>query len=184
MRSPAKYVDFKTGSYLSSQIVVATITVHFYNEEESEKYYRGGNTMKIKEVIELTKQQPLAEVAKQYLSIGEKPARKAMHRAGCYTIVGQPGWIFDDSENPINLERSIYEFAEEAKEIQKQELRHAANLETNQETEFIPRKRHSFDLDVRLVKELKLYCVKEDKTLYEVVEEAIREYLQRNDKAL
>ena len=41
----------------------------------------------------------------------------------------------------------------------------------------MPRKRHSFDLDVRLVKELKFHCVREDKTLYEVVEAAIRDYL-------
>lgn len=133
--------------------------------------------MKIKEVLELTQQQPLAEIAKQYLTIGEKPARKAMKRAGCYTIVGRAGWIFDDSENPLNLERSIYDFDEEVKSVEKEELRQRANLATKEETDFIPRKRHSFDLDVRLVKELKLHCVKEDKTLYEAVEEAIRNYL-------
>ena len=48
---------------------------------------------------------------------------------------------------------------------------------------FIPRKRHSFDLDVRLVKELKLKCVKEDVTLYEAVEDAIRAYLERDNNA-
>lgn len=133
--------------------------------------------MKISEVIELTKQQPLAEIAKNYLTIGEKPARKAMQRAGCYTIVGQPGWIFDDSENPSNLERSIYDFSDEVKAVEKAELLQMAKVGTNEDTEFIPRKRHSFDVDVRLVKELKLHCVKEDKTLYEAVEKAIRDYL-------
>ena len=133
--------------------------------------------MKIKEIIDLTKQKPLAKIAKENLSIGEKPTRKAMQRAGCYTIVGQPGWIFDDSQNPINLERSIYDFYEEVKAVEKEEILQMAKVGTNEETDYIPRKRHSFDLDVRLVKELKLHCVEEDKTLYEAVEKSIRDYL-------
>ncbi len=134
--------------------------------------------MKIKELLELTQQEPIAEIAKKHLTIGEKPARQAMKRAGCYTIVGQPGWIFDDTENPENLERSIYDFAKEVHEERKMELKAAANAMTADE-DFVPRKRHSFDLDVRLVKELKLYCVREDKTLYEAVETAIRNYLNK-----
>ncbi|EIM05340.1 hypothetical protein A1A1_16790, partial [Planococcus antarcticus DSM 14505] len=45
----------------------------------------------------------------------------------------------------------------------------------------VPRKRHSFDLDVRLVKQLKLKSVQDDKPLYETVEEAIRLYLLKDN---
>ena len=144
--------------------------------------------MKISEVMELSKTKTIAEIAKEYLTIGEKPARQALKQAGCYSVVGQSGWFFDDSENPDNLDKSIYEFAEQVKQQQAGIYKATANLRMNEDTSnslFIPRKRHSFDLDVRLVKELKLHCVKEDRTLYEVVEDAIREYMERADgKAL
>lgn len=140
--------------------------------------------MKISEVMELSKTKTIAEIAKEHLTIGEKPARQALKQAGCYSIVGQAGWFLDESENPDNLDKSIYEFAEQVKQQQNGIYKATANLRMNEDTSnglFIPRKRHSFDLDVRLVKELKLHCVKEDKTLYEVVEAAIREYMQRAD---
>lgn len=133
--------------------------------------------MKVSEIIEMTQQQPLSEIAKRYLKIGEKPARKAMRLAGCYTITGRTGWMFDDTENVSNLERSIYEFSDEVRAIEKKELLQMAKVGTNEQTEYVPRKRHSFDLDVRLVKELKLHCVEEDQTLYEAVEKSIRDYL-------
>lgn len=133
--------------------------------------------MKISEILELSKSKPIADIAKNYLDIGEKPARQALKQAGCYSIVGQPGWFFDDTENPENLEKSIYDFANQVKHQREGVLKAMANLGTNNDSEFIPRKRHSFDLDVRLVKELKLHCVREDKTLYEVVEAALRDYL-------
>lgn len=133
--------------------------------------------MNIKEIIELTQTKTIAEIAKDHLTIGEKPARQAMKQAGCYSIVGQAGWFFDESENPENLDKSIYEFADKVKQQEIGVLKAMANLGTNVETDFLPRKRHSFDLDVRLVKELKIHCVKKDKTLYEVVEEALRAYL-------
>ncbi|PZX07931.1 hypothetical protein C7437_1011053 [Psychrobacillus insolitus] len=71
--------------------------------------------MKIKEILELTETKLIAEIAKEHLTIGEKPARTALKRAGCYTIVGRIGWIFDEAENPTNLERSIYDFCKEDK---------------------------------------------------------------------
>lgn len=135
--------------------------------------------MLISEILELVKDKPLAQVAKEHLTIGEKPARLAMKRAGCYSIVGQPGWFLDESENPDNLNKSIYYFADQLKQEEEGMLRAAANLGTFEETVFIPRKRHSFDLDVRIVKELKIHCVKKDITLYEAVEGAINEYLKR-----
>lgn len=137
--------------------------------------------MKISEILELSKNKTIAEIAKDDLTIGEKSAREALKQAGCYSIVGQAGWFLDESENPDNLDKSIYEFADQVKQQKAGVLKAMANLGTNEDTEFIPRKRHSFDLDVRLVKELKIHCVREDKTLYEVVEAAIRDYLHKYD---
>lgn len=144
--------------------------------------------MKISEILELTKTKPIAEIAKEHLTIGEKPARAALKRAGCYSIVGQPGWFLDETENETNLERSIYEIADELKEERGTILKERANVGSNKltvgqkstavyDTDPVYRKRHSFDLDVALVKELKLHCVKSDITLYEAVEDAIRNYL-------
>lgn len=133
--------------------------------------------MKIKEILELTQTQPIAEVAKQYLTIGEKPTRQAMKRAGCYTIVGQAGWIFDDTESSLNLECSVYELAEEVARERNEDLKAAVDGYTADEN-YIPRRRHSFDLDIRVVKQLKLHCIRTDQTLYEVVEEAILQYLE------
>lgn len=144
--------------------------------------------MKISEILELTKTKPVAEIAKEYLTIGEKPTRAALKRAGCYTIVGKPGWFFDDTENPPNLDRSIYDIAEELKKERVVILKERANLGSNKlisapkrvvvnDMDPVYRKRHSFDLDVSLVKELKMHCVQNDITLYEAVEDAIRNYL-------
>lgn len=147
--------------------------------------------MKIKEILELTKTKPIAEIAKEHLTIGEKPARAALKRAGCYSIVGQPGWFLDETENEANLERSIYEIADELKEERSIILKDRANvgskLTSVQKTAVydedpIYRKRHSFDLDVALVKELKVHCVKSDITLYEAVEDAIRTYLNEHKR--
>lgn len=148
--------------------------------------------MKIKEILELTKTKPIAEIAKEHLTIGEKPARAALKRAGCYSIVGQPGWFLDETENESNLERSIYEIAHELKEERSIILKEKANVGSNELTSVqktavydadpIYRKRHSFDLDVALVKELKVHCVKSDITLYEAVEDAIRTYLNEHKR--
>lgn len=137
--------------------------------------------MKIREILELSQRKPIAEIAKDHLTIGEKPARAALNRAGCYTIVGQAGWIFDDTENPENLDKSIYEFADLVKQERTDILKQAANVQTYEGTgPMVLRKRHSFDLDVNLMKKLKLKCVQEDITLYEAVENAIRLYLNED----
>lgn len=141
--------------------------------------------MKISEILELTKTMPIAEVAKAHLTIGEKPARAALKHAGCYSVVGQPGWFLDEDRDLSVLDRSIYDVANEVKQIQTNGLKEAANLGSNLRNEDSPqgvRKRHSFDLDVALIKELKLHCVKEDKKLYEAVETAIRTYLYEHER--
>lgn len=139
--------------------------------------------MKISEVLEMSIKKPIAEIARDHLNIGEKTARQALKRAGCYSIVGQPGWFFDESENPENLDKSIYLFAEQIKEERAALLKEAANVQTYKRGgPEVQRKRHSFDLDVKLVKKLKLKCVRDDETLYEAVENAIRLYLEQESR--
>jgi hypothetical protein len=48
---------------------------------------------------------------------------------------------------------------------------------TNEPTMII-RKRASFDIDVKLMKELKIYAIQRDKNVYEIVEQAIKQYLR------
>lgn len=137
--------------------------------------------MKISELLELTQHKTIAEIAKESLEISEKTARQALKRAGCYSIVGKNGWYFDESENPKNLDESIYYFAAQVKQEQNVLLKDAANVQTYTGNKaLVLRKRHSFDLDVRLVKELKLKSVREDITMYEAVENAIRLYLNED----
>lgn len=65
--------------------------------------------MKIRELLELTQAEPLAKIAKERLTIGEKTAREALKAAGCYSISGKRGWYYDG--DPSVLEQSIYDFA-------------------------------------------------------------------------
>jgi hypothetical protein len=46
---------------------------------------------------------------------------------------------------------------------------------------FIERKRASFDIDASLLKELKIYTTETDQRTYEVVEKAIRKYIEENE---
>lgn len=64
--------------------------------------------MKIKEIIELSKTDSLAKIAKDHLSVGKERAREALKQAGCYSKNGLKGWHFDGDESV--LEQSIYDF--------------------------------------------------------------------------
>lgn len=181
--------------------------------------------MKIKEIIELTKTDSLAKIAKEHLSVGKEKAREGLKTAGCYSKNGVKGWFFDGDESV--LEQSIYDFvstnrkakpspnvsnkknrsiksseSNNSRESAKVEIAQTkkqvaptienfntnvkdntnvdfdtnVNFDTNVGTD-ISRKRASFDLDVELVKQLKVQAVLQDKNLYEMVEIAIREYL-------
>ncbi|MGE6403342.1 hypothetical protein [Bacillus cereus] len=82
--------------------------------------------MKIGEIIELTKTERLSKIAKERLSISEKPTRDALKLAGCYAISGKKGWFFDGDESV--LEQSIYEFvpAKKVTRKPKAEKQHAS----------------------------------------------------------
>jgi hypothetical protein len=157
--------------------------------------------MKIREILELTQTEPLATIAKERLTIGEKTAREALKKAGCYSISGKKGWYYDGDESV--LEQSIYDFVSPRKIVRK-EINSAkkevsataekakANVTTKEltlqptnertnkrknELSNVVRKRASFDIDVELLRELKVQAALRDRNIYEMVETAIRQYL-------
>jgi len=138
--------------------------------------------MIIKELLERTQKERLADIAKNHLTIGEKPARNALKAAGCYSISGKRGWYYEG--NPATLEKSIYDFTHGERKhkptneptlIPSKEITHTSTIEQT----IIQRKRASFDIDAVLLKRLKLHCVENDLNLYEVAEAAMRDYLER-----
>lgn len=64
--------------------------------------------MKIREIIELSKTDSLAKIAKEHLSVGKEKAREGLKLAGCYSKNGVKGWFFNGDESV--LEQSIYDF--------------------------------------------------------------------------
>lgn len=176
--------------------------------------------MKIREIIELSKTDSLAKIAKEHLNVGKEKAREGLKLAGCYSKNGVKGWFFEGDESV--LDQSIYDFVSTtrkakpspnvsnkkniskksnvSKESAKVEITQTkkqvaptienfnTNVKDNTNVDFdtnvgtdintdVNRKRASFDLDVELVKQLKVQAVLQDKNLYEMVEIAIREYL-------
>lgn len=64
--------------------------------------------MKIKEILEMSQQETLEEIAKNHLTIGLKRLRVALKAAGCYNIRGVKGWRYEG--DPAILEQSVYNF--------------------------------------------------------------------------
>lgn len=64
--------------------------------------------MKIREIIELSKTNSLAKIAKEHLSVGKEKAREGLKIAGCYSKNGVKGWFFDGDQSV--LDQSIYDF--------------------------------------------------------------------------
>ena len=154
--------------------------------------------MKIREVLALTQKKRLSEIAKEHLNIGEKPAREALKNAGCYPKRGMKGWYFEGDEGI--LDKEIYEFtkvkgkanvttkvvinkgtkefkSEGIKKGMSEEIKEVMSTKTEEQKN--ERKRASFDLDAQLLKQLKIKAVVEDKNIYELVEQAIKEFLKK-----
>ena len=130
--------------------------------------------MKIRDILALTQEKRLSEIAKEDLNIGEKPAREALKNAGCYSQSGKKGWYFDGDEEI--LDKEIYEFIK-SKPKANVRTNKTKNLKSNETKN--ERKRASFDLDAELLKQLKIRAVIEDKNIYELVEQAIKEFLAK-----
>ncbi|HDR7420617.1 TPA: hypothetical protein QCX17_005190 [Bacillus cereus] len=166
--------------------------------------------MIIKDILELTKTRKVAEIAKEFLEVGEKKAVEGLKKAGCTFTSGKPGWYLAEGMNESVLEQSLYDFVAPTKgkakanvstkeptlqpsnvgkaveEIKKGKeevatTKEETNVRTLERTSVI-RKRSSFDIDVELMKELKIQAVIHDKNIYEIVETAIRKELTRMKK--
>lgn len=166
--------------------------------------------MKIKEILELTQTMKLAEISKKFLEVGEKKASAGLKEAGCTFTSGRSGWYLAEGTDESVLEQSIYDFVAPTKGKAKANVRtneptlQPSNVgkafeeikkgkeevattkeETNVRTlerKSVIRKRSSFDIDVELMKELKIQAVIHDKNIYEIVETAIRKELARMKK--
>ncbi|GAB6484822.1 MULTISPECIES: hypothetical protein [Bacillus cereus group] len=166
--------------------------------------------MKIKDILELTQTKKVAEIAKEFLEVGEKKAVEGLKKAGCYNTSGKRGWYLAEGTDESILEQSLYDFVAPTKgkakanvstneptlqpsnvvkaieEIKKGKQEVATTKEqTNVRTlepKSVVRKRSSFDIDVELMKELKIQAVIHDRNIYEIVETAIRKELTRIKK--
>lgn len=92
-----------------------------------------------------------------------------------------------EPQNQRSNESSNVPAKEEIKQANKQvaptlettkQRKNEPSKEQTKERSNIVRKRSSFDLDVELMKELKIQAVIHDKNIYEMVETAIRQYLK------
>ena len=151
--------------------------------------------MKIGEIISLTQEKPMNQIAKEHLNIGEKPARQALTNAGGISQKGKRGWLFEGPEE--NLEKSIYEFSEvkvtdkpnanvktkvtknEVTKRTKKTKKESDLEDMKKSSKEEKRKRASFDIDKELLKRLRVASILEEKNAYEMVEEAIRDYLDK-----
>lgn len=162
--------------------------------------------MKIGEILELIKTDTLANIAKRAdVHLSEKLLRKALKKSGYeYRNSGEKGWYFvGEGDEETVQEQFIYDFAT----VGKAKANVSTNLNkkpingTNQRSNVginsgkeqvkqaneqsaptiertnVIRKRSSFDMDVELMKELKIQAIIHDRTVYELVESAVRHYL-------
>jgi hypothetical protein len=66
----------------------------------------------------------------------------------------------------------------ERKNVRTKKQRSNRTEEPRNEPTMLIRKRASFDIDIKLMKELKIYAIQRDKNVYEIVENAIRKEIR------
>ncbi|MGE6613844.1 hypothetical protein ACQKFG_25675 [Peribacillus sp. NPDC076916] len=160
--------------------------------------------MKIGKILELIKTDTPANIAKRAdVHLSEKLLRKALNKAGYeYRNSSEKGWCFvGEGDEETVKEQLIYDFATAGKANVSTNVNKEPINDTNQrfnvgikrgkeqvkqaneqsaptmERTNVIRKRSSFDMDVELMKELKIQAIIHDRTVYELVESAVRHYL-------
>jgi hypothetical protein len=160
--------------------------------------------MKIGDLLELTKTKKLADIAKEDLTISEKPAREALKLVGCYSISGKRGWYFDGDKSV--LEQSIYDYElpskrkirtvmsaekevsatiEKAKALNNPEtqlynkpnhkkIKKQFGKPTNQEFSKPAMKKVTYEIEEQLHDELRIKSIMEKRTVSEIVNEIIK----------
>jgi hypothetical protein len=71
--------------------------------------------MLVREIIEMTKEKPIAIIARDHTEIGEKKLRDILKDIGGHHQKGQKGWTFQG--NPEDLEKSIYDFVQDGRKV-------------------------------------------------------------------
>ncbi|MCI2257235.1 hypothetical protein L2D08_23265 [Domibacillus sp. PGB-M46] len=138
--------------------------------------------MKIGEVLELTQSKKLADVAKEHLTIGEKPAREALKHAGCFIRSGKRGWLYEG--DPAVLEKSIYDYVPpkaarkptfqlSVKEENKEEGKEVGNPDIKENSK-PSMKKVTYEIEEQLHDELKIKAIREKRTVSEIVNEIIK----------
>lgn len=118
--------------------------------------------MKIIDVLNLSKVKDISVIAKEDLNIDEKTLVLALKKAGCVLHNDNRGWDFTGGEEALQM--CIEDF-----------------LESNGKlvVEDVVRKRATFHLDVELLKKLKVQAAVEERNIYELVEQAVKQYLAK-----
>ncbi|EAZ83476.1 hypothetical protein P4645_15225 [Lysinibacillus fusiformis] len=140
--------------------------------------------MTIGEIIEELKQgKGLADIGKE-LTVGKERLSKALKDAG-YLYNRKNGWTFTGTgQEPLN--KAYTEFIVSSKRATttnittKERTNVDSKIDLNEpikERTNVIRKRSSFDIDVELMKDLKIQAVIHGKNVYEIVENAIRKEL-------
>lgn len=65
--------------------------------------------MQIKSILDMTYTKNIAQIAKEHLTIGEKPLRQTLKVIGCEQNKGQRGWFYNGTDASV-LEQSIYDY--------------------------------------------------------------------------
>lgn len=148
----------------------------------------GGLALTIGEIIEALGQgKALADIGKE-LAVGKEKLSKALKNAG-YLFNRGTGWTYT-GKNPEPLNKDYTDFISLRKSVKKstttnvptKELTNLGSKVGSSERTNVVRKRSSFDIDIELMKDLKIQAVIHDKNVYEIVENAIRKELAEMKK--
>lgn len=162
------------------------------------------DTIKIGEYFEKIKAGQTNKAIAESIGKPAKALNRALQRAGYKYDATAKEWqyagegaepldevfVFGASGQRVSETVKSQDTNEGTKEISNEQT----NVQTNQPTKSrtnkqtkvqaieqknIVRKRSSFDIDVELTRQLKVKAAMEDKNVYEMVEQAIRDYLQK-----
>lgn len=148
----------------------------------------GGKPLTIGEILEALKQgKALADIAKE-LTVGKEKISKALKTAG-YLFNRRTGWTYAGTD-PEPLNKNYTDFISLRKSVKKsistnvptKELINVGSKVGSNKRTNVVRKRSSFDIDIELMKDLKIQAVVHDKNVYEIVENAIRKELAEMKK--
>lgn len=124
---------------------------------------------------------------KNKLPASPKPTAKQLNNVTTKPVKNEP--TKEEKKETIQ-EQKNQRMNPPTKETSKQASKEGTNEETNdvsnepnnEDSKQVIRKRFSFDLDIELMKQLKVHSVLTEKNVYEMVEDSIREYLQKVKK--